>query len=238
MTIYLDRFYKKLKKDLKGSLVKVAKIKELEPNAKEYLNKLAKAGRIEHVSWGWYWVPDNYRDIFDFLRKDKNFKMLSSQSAASFWNYDFIHREIYNIKVYDRSYGKALEVFARSRGWNVEVEYVENTSEIKYVRRGGIYVEAIDENIIDCLQRWAFTDAFAVFFVNKERIKSRELSKRAYWKRIARSDVRVRQALAYGAHRFNQSLGRVVFSTRKTTIKDEFVRRGVDEAVQKVVEFA
>ncbi len=237
MDKYLNRFHKKLKKDHKGGLIKVNNIKELEPNAKEYLNKLAKLGYIERVTWGWYWVPDDYQDFFDFLKKDKNFKILSAQSAASFWNYDFVHREIFNIKVDDISFKKALEVFSKSKDWEVEVEYVKNPSELRYIKRGGIFVETREKTIIGCIQRWAFLDAFAVLYTNKNSIRLKELKRRAYWKRIKKSNVRVRQVLDYGAYRFYRLSKEHVFKTRKITIEDEFIKRDIDEAIERVVEF-
>ena len=109
MTDYLTIFYKKLRRKYKGSLVKVENIKPMEPNAKKYLNNLAKANLIKNITWGWYWIPSKTKDFFDFLRQDKNFKIVSTQTAASFWNYDFVHRDAYTIKVRSRSYGKAVE---------------------------------------------------------------------------------------------------------------------------------
>jgi predicted transcriptional regulator of viral defense system len=238
MNKYLTQFDRKLKKEYRGSVVKVNTIKDLEPNAKEYLNKLAKAGYIDRVTWGWYWIPDEYKDFFDFLKKDKNFKVLSGQSAASFWDYDFVHREIHCLKVGDRSYKKALETFAKSKGWEVEVDYIRDISESNYVKRGGIYVETREKTIIECLQRWAFLDAFAVLFTHRNKIKLEDLNKRAYWTRIERSDVRVRQVLEYGACKLYQLLGEPKFKTRKITLKDEFIRTDIDEAIERVVEFA
>jgi hypothetical protein len=227
-----------LRKGYKGSLIKVNKIKELDPNAKKYLNKLSKAGYIERITWGWYWVPDDYRDFYDFLKKDRNFKVLSGQSAASFWDYDFVHRDIYNLKVGDHSYKKALETFAKSKGWEVQVDYVKDIPESNYVIKGGIYVETPEDTVIDCLRRWAFLDAFAVLYTNKYRIRLKELYRRTYWKRIARSDVRIKQALEYGTYRFYKLSGEQVFKTRKTTIEDELIRKDIDEAIEKVAEFA
>jgi hypothetical protein len=117
---------------------------------------------IEKVTWGWYWIPDEVKDIWEFLRKDKNFEVISSQTAASFWNHDFIHRNIYIVKVNNKSYGKALEAFARSKGWNVE------------------------ETIINCMQNLAFVDAFAVLYANRERIKPEKLAQ----KKLLEKDIR------------------------------------------------
>jgi hypothetical protein len=40
--MYLERFYDRIRKKWKGSLVKVEDIRKEEANAKEYLNKLLK----------------------------------------------------------------------------------------------------------------------------------------------------------------------------------------------------
>src|SRR5665647_261167 len=124
MPEYLTQFSKKLK-PYKGSLVRVKSVIGTEPNAKEYLNKLSKEGSIERVKWGWYWVPTEVKDVWDFLEKDQNFKVVSAQTAASFWNNDFVHRDVYVLKVKDKSYGKALKEFGKKKGWNFEVEYFE-----------------------------------------------------------------------------------------------------------------
>jgi len=75
MKKYLQKFYKQLKGKYAGSLVKVEEIRKIEPNAKEYLNKLSKEGLVERVRWGWYWIPDEIKDAWDFFEKDKNFKV-------------------------------------------------------------------------------------------------------------------------------------------------------------------
>jgi len=84
MPKYLTQFSKKLR-TYEGSLVRAKSVKDIEPNAKEYLNKLSKEGSIERVKWGWYWVPAKLKDVWDFLEKEKNFKVVSAQTAASFW---------------------------------------------------------------------------------------------------------------------------------------------------------
>ena len=114
MPEYLTQFSKKLKL-YEGSLVSVKSVKGIEPNAKEYLNKLSKEGSIERVKWGWYWVTAEVKDVWDFLEKDQNFKVVSAQTAASFWNNDFVHRDVYVLKVNDKSYGKALKEFGKKK---------------------------------------------------------------------------------------------------------------------------
>jgi len=235
MSNYLKEFHEKLR-DWKGSLVRVKSVKNIEPNAKEYLNNLSKEGLIERVEWGWYWVPTKIKDIWDFLERDKNFKVISGQTAASFWNYDFIHRDVYVLKVRDKSYGKALKEFAKKRGWNVEVKYSKEFSKIKYKKFGNLLIEDMEDNVIECLQNWAFADAFATLYANRDRINLDRLYKESYWKRISKTNVRARQALEYGYQRINELSGEKLFSAREPKLEDDFVRREIDEAVEKVVE--
>jgi len=236
MPEYLNRVYEKLKQRFQGSLVRVETVREIEPNAKEYLNKLAKAGLIERVKWGWYWVPDKVKDVWDFLENDGNFKVVSSQTAASFWNYDFVHRDICMLKVKDRSYGEALEAFAKHKGWNVQVEYIKEPSDVGYVKVGKLLVEDVESTIIECLQNWAFADGFAALYSNREKIKLKKLSEQSYWIRISGTNVRVKQALEYGCYRANELAEEDLFPVKKTRLNDEFVRREIDETIQKVVE--
>jgi len=232
---YLQRFHEELAGKWKGSLVKVNAAKKIEANAKEYLSKLAKAGYVERVTWGWYWVPDEVKDVWDFLQTDRNFKMLAAQSAASFWNKDFIHREIIILKVDDSSYAKALKDFGSKRGWNFVLEYVD-PSKIRCKKFGNLCVEEIEDSIIDCVQNWAFIDAFATLYSNKERISFKQLLQRAYWKRISKTNIRARQALEYGCHLINKSLRKEVFPVRGPRLGDLYVKREIDEAIERVVE--
>ncbi|MBS7618480.1 hypothetical protein KEJ25_07775, partial [Candidatus Bathyarchaeota archaeon] len=215
-------------------LVKVEEVKEMEPNAKEYLSKLAKAGLIEKVRWGWYWIPNKIKDPWDFFEKDRGFKIVSYQTAASLWNKDFVHRDSYALKVSDRSYGKALEEFAKKRGWRFQVEYVDKPRNYKKV--GGLLIEDMGKTIIECISRWAFMDAFATLYSNRDRIKLEDLSEQSYWRRIRGTKVRVRQALEYGCYLINESVGKEMFHVRKPKLEDEYVRREIDEAIEKVVE--
>ncbi len=234
MPKYLQEFNKRLK-PFKGSLVRVKSVKEIEPNAKEYLNKASKEGGIERIKWGWYWVPTEIESVWDFLAKDKNFKVVSAQTAASFWNSDFVHRDIYVLKVKDKSYGKALKTFAKKKGWKIEVEYSKDPSKLKYRKVGNLLVEDMEENVIACLQNWAFTDAFATLYENKDKINLNRLYKESYWKRISKTNIRAKQALEYGFHQLEE-LGGVKFPHRETKLEDDFVRREIDEAIEKVVE--
>ncbi len=234
MANYLAEFIKKLK-PYQGSLIRVKTVKSFEPKAKEYLNKLSKEGWIERIKWGWYWIPTEITDVWDFLEKDKNFKVVSAQTAASFWNNDFVHREIYTLKVEDKSYGKALQAFAVKRGWNFEVEYSRDLSKVKHRKVGNLLVEDIEDNVIECLQRWAFTDAFATLYENKNKIDLGRLYQDAYWKRVSKTNIRTKQVLEYGFHQMEEA-GGVKFPHRETKLEDSFVRREIDEAVERVVE--
>lgn len=234
MRKYLTEFNTKLK-PFKGSLVRVSSVKEIEPNAKEYLYKLATEGSIERVKWGWYWIPAEVRSVWDFLEKDRNFKVVSAQTAASFWNNDFIHRDVYVLKVKNKSYGKALKEFAKKKGWNVEVEYSKDAANIKYRRVGDLLVEDMEENVIECLQNWAFADAFATLYENKDKINFDRLYRESYWKRISKTNVRARQALEYGFHQLGELAG-FEFPHREIRLEDDFVKREIDEAVEKVIE--
>lgn len=234
MAEYLQRFYSRLKEKHTGSLIKVEDAKRIEPNAKEYLIKLAKAGLIEKVRWGWYFVPNNAKDPWDFFEEDKGFKMICCQTAASLWNQDFVHRDAYSLRVSDRSYGKALEEFAKRRGWRFNVEYVAKPKGSR--RIGKLLVEDIGETIIECAQNWAFMDAFATLYSNRGRIALEGLLKRGYWKRIYGTNVRVRQALEYGCHLINELSDDEIFDIRKQELVDDYVRREIEEAVERVVE--
>lgn len=231
---YLQDFSKTLKTRWAGSLVKVGRLRQA--HAKEYLNKLAREGAVERVAWGWYWVPAPVKDVWDFLAKDQNYKVIAGQTAASFWNQDFIHRNVYRIKVRDDSYGKALEAFGRARGWEIVTEPLGTHT--KFAKVGKLLVESIDQSIVDCIQDWAFADAFAVLYGNRHRINWDELLQESYWKRVSGTHVRVRQVLEYAGCSFNELSGQEMFKAPKARLEDDFVRREIEESIRKVVEIA
>ena len=228
-------FYEKLEQDFKGSLIQVREAERIDANAKVYLNRLARNGQVERVAWGWYWVPGKYRDFFDFLGKEQHFKVLHKQSAAAYWNGDFIHRDHYTVAVDDQSYGKALESFADSRGWKVVTER-RKFKKSDYEKVGPLYVEALEPTIIDCTKDWSFADALACLQENESDIDWRKISKR-FWERTKGSDVRVGQVLKYGMDLMNQESGKSS-SEGRTRIPDSFVRRQIEEAAMKVVDLA
>lgn len=224
MKAYLIKFKKDLDADWKGSLVKVNQVDR--PNAKECLSKLAKEGAIERVAWGWYWVPAKIKDVWDFLRKDKNFKVVADQTAASLWNADFVHRDVFVVKVKDRSYAKALVKFGASRGWQIDAEYTNERLDFRII--DGLRIESMEQTIVDCLKRYAFMDAYATLYFNRKEIKISPLVQRHYWERMPHRNVRIGQLLAYGWAKLNGK------HTRE--IDDWFIREDVDEAVEKVID--
>ena len=230
MERYLEKFYNQLKKH-EGSLVKVSTVKSMNRHAKEYLIKLAKLERIEKIIWGWYYVTPKKEPAtaLEFLAKDKNFKIIIGQSAASFWNQDFIHRNAVSIAVNSLSYKKVLEAFAKKHGWNILIEYNKGAEGIKYRKFGNLLVEDREQTIIECMRRWAFVDAIATLYANKN-LPFQQLIKHSFWVRISGTDVRVRQAIDYAAYKLFKA-------GRKVYIKNEFVRTELDEAISKVNEF-
>jgi hypothetical protein len=233
---YLDGFRKKLEKGWKGSLVSVAEATAVEPNAKKYLSQLARKGQIEKVIWGWYWIPDNHKDFFDFLAKDKHFKVLQKQTAASVWNGDFVHRDSYAVAVSASSYGRALRKFADSRGWDVVIE-IRDFRANEYVKRGGLFVEALEETIVDCVKGWAFADAFSSLHENHDTIDWDRIYQHS-WDRISGSDSRVGQILKYGTSVMSRTAGADLRAMTRAYISDDFVRRQVEEAAERVVDLA
>lgn len=227
MERYLEEFHNQLKK-YEGNLVKVSSIKRMNKHAKEYLIKLAKSGKIEKIAWGWYYIIPRVEPItaLDFLSKDKNFKVVIGQSAASFWNQDFIHRDTVSIIVDRLSYKRALETFAKKRGWSIIIEYNKNARDIKRKKFGNLLIEDPEQTIIDCMKRWAFIDAAAVLVANKDRLNRKKLMESSYWARISGTNVRVKQAIEY-----------ICKSKDGRKIKNEFIRTGLDEAISKVSEF-
>lgn len=225
MDPYLSEFGKRLAGH-GGSLVKVASVRS--PRAKEYMSKLAREGGVVRVAWGWYYVPGRKEptEPLDFLAQDENFKVLTGQTAASVWNGDFIHREAVTLTVDDPSYGKALESFSKKKGWTFAVDYDSGARKIPAKKVGKLLVEEPEAAVVDCLKRWAFVDAVATM---TPKMQSAQW-KKPYWTRIPKTEVRIGQALAYVSHR-------LFGHDADARISNDYVRRGLDEAIEKVKEF-
>jgi len=167
--MYLARFNETLREKWEGSLVATREAVAIEPRAKEYLHRLSKLGLVKRVSWGWYYVPAKEEDVWSFLSKDRGFKVVIKQTAASLWNYDFVHRNVYRLAVTSSSYKKALESFARSREWIFEVEYHERVP-YEYKELDGLLVESPESCLVNCVAEWSFLDALALLYFRRDEI--------------------------------------------------------------------
>lgn len=234
--MYLDQFSTDLREKWKGSLFTVSEAKQVDARAKEYLYRLGKLGKVERVYWGWYYVPEK-QDVWDFLVSDKRFKVLIKQTAASIWNYDFVHRNVYRLAVEDASYKKALEQFGKEKGWIFEVECCDKTP-YAYREVDGLMVEEPESCIVNCVAEWAFLDAFAVLYFRKDDTLFEKVKELARWKRISRTDTRVWNAIKYGCNLLNEQMEKRVFDVEATRLEQDDVKELVEEAVEKVMEFA
>ncbi|MBS7635156.1 hypothetical protein KEJ34_06685 [Candidatus Bathyarchaeota archaeon] len=235
--MYLERFSSSLKEKWKGSLFKVSEAKRIEARAKEYLHRLGKLGEVERVRWGWYYIPQKQQDVWDFLANDKSFKVVIKQTAASIWNYDFVHRNIYRLAVEDASYKKALERFGKDRGWIFEVEYHDKIP-YEYREVDRLFIETPESCLVNCIADWSFLDAFAVLYFRRDDISFDRVRKLARWKRISRTDTRVWNAIKYGCKLLNERLDKRMFDVKATRLNQEDVKELIEEAVDKVMEFA
>ena len=235
--MYLESFRAALEKKWSGSLFSVSDAEQIHGRAKEYLYRLSKNGEVRRVSWGWYYIPKDYGDVWEFLAKDKGFKVVIKQTAASIWNYDFIHRDVYRLAVEDRSYKNALESFAKEMGWDFEVEYHERVP-YDYRKVDELFIEAPESCIVNCMSEWSFADAFATLYFRKDEIDFDKLKRLGRWKRISKTNTRVWTAIKYGCKLFNEHLDKPVFKVRATDLEQRDVKELIEEAVEKVAEFA
>jgi len=234
--MYLARFNETLREKWKGSLVSTKEAVAIEPRAKEYLHRLSKLGLIERISWGWYYVPAKEEDVWSFLKNDKGFKVVIKQTAASLWNYDFVHRNVYRLAVTSSSYKRALERFAETKGWLFEVEYHKKIP-YEYVKVDGLFVESPESCLVNCVAEWSFLDAFALLYFRRNEVSLKKVKGLSRWKRIARTDTRVWSAVRYACQLFNERLGKRLFKVRRREFSGE-VKQLVEEAVEKVLDFA
>ncbi len=61
--MYLQQFSSALKKKLDGSLFTVKDAAKIDIRAKEYLHRLRKLCEVNRVYWGWYYIPEEHRDV-------------------------------------------------------------------------------------------------------------------------------------------------------------------------------
>ena len=233
--MYLDAFNAALRREYSGSLFSVRHACRFHPRAKEYLYRLKNLGYIRRVGWGWYYVPKE-QDVWGFLAEDKNFKVLIKQTAASIWNYDFVHRNVYRLAVKDRGFKRALEAFGRRRGWIFEVEVYDRIP-YEYNQVGKLLVESLESSIVSCIAEWSFLDALAALYFRRDEVDFSKLRAIGRWKRVSGSGMRVWSVIKYGCSLFNERSGKKLFRVRKTSLSSD-IRELVDEAVGRVIEFA
>jgi hypothetical protein len=235
--MYLDEFKDRLVQDFSGSMFSLSQAQKAHRRAKEYLHRLVKSDSVKRIALGWYWIPTGYEDAWEFLARDRGFKVIVKQSAASIWNYDFVHRDVLRLAVNDQSYRRALEIFAQAMSWSFEVEFYRKIP-YGYRKVDGLFVETLESCVVNCLAEWSFMDAFAALYFRREEIDFSELRRLGRWKRVSRTNLRVWTLIKYGCKLFNKRLGREVFRFKAGEIKQADVRGLINEAVEKVVEFA
>jgi len=184
---------------------------------------LWKKDEVRRAGWGWYYIPEDYRDVWDFLAKDKEFKVLIKQTAASIWNYDFIHRDIYHLAVENHSYKNALENFAKEKGWNFEVEYHDKIP-YEYRKVDELFIESPESCAINCISEWSFADVFAILYFRREEINFDKLKQLSRWRRISKSDTRAWTAIKYGCKLLNEHLEKEIYKVRIRDLKQEDVK--------------
>lgn len=234
--MYLENFKIALEKELCGSLFTVGDAEKIHSRAKEYLYRLSKRDVVRRVGRGWYYIPAKFRDAWEFLAKDKGFKVIIKQTAASVWNYDFIHRDLFRLAVEDYSYKKALESFAEEMGWSFEVEY-HGKIPCEYRKVDGLFIETPESCIVNCMSEWSFTDAFATLYFRRGEIDFDKLKRIGKWRRVSKTNTRVWTAIKYGCKLFNKHLNEQIFKLRAPELQED-IRELVEEAIGKVVEFA
>lgn len=235
--MYLQDFKSILAKNWRGSLFRVRDVYKLNKRAKEYLYRLNNLNEIKRIYRGWYWISERYKDVWEFLAKDKNFKVIIKQTAASIWNYDFVHRDIYRLAVKDESYKKALEKFAKVMGWRFEVECYDKIP-YEYKTINGLNIETPESSIVSCMAEWSFIDAFAVLYFRRNEISLSKIKQLGRWKRISKTNLRVWTAVKYGCKLFNEHFDQKIFNVRSVELKQNEVKELIEETIEKVVEFA
>jgi hypothetical protein len=130
-----------------------------------------------------------------------------------------------------------LENFAKEMGWAFEVEFHDKIP-YEYKKVDGLFVETPESCIVNCVSEWAFMDAFATLYFRRGEVDFDKLRGLGRWKRISKTDTRVWTAIKYGCKFFNDQLGRGVFKVKATGLGQEDVKELIEEAVERVMEFA
>ncbi|MBZ5536966.1 MAG: hypothetical protein LAO31_13520 [Acidobacteriia bacterium] len=86
-----------------------------------------------------------------------------------------------------------MEKLASSHGWKIQTE-TKDFKKNEYERVGRVYVERLEDTIVDCVKEWAFADAFASLQQHYKKVDWDKISRR-YWERLSGSNVRVGSVL-------------------------------------------
>lgn len=122
-------------------------------------------------------------------------------------------------------------------GWDFEIEYHERIP-YEYKELDDLFIETIESSIVSCTSECSFIDAFATLYFRRDEMDFEKLREIGRWKRISNSDTRVWTALKYGCKLFNEHFGKEIFHVRVRGELSEDIRELIEEAVERVVEFA
>ncbi|MHA1835119.1 MAG: hypothetical protein ACTSV7_14175, partial [Candidatus Baldrarchaeia archaeon] len=143
---------------------------------------------------------------------------------------------VYRLAVENISYKKALEDFGKRKGWIFEIEYHKKIP-YEYKVVDGLFVEVLESCLVNCVAEWSFLDAFATLYFRRDEISLRKIREMGRWKRISKTNVRVWNAVKYACNLFNENLNEKIFNVKKTRLQED-LRELIEEAVEKVLEFA
>jgi hypothetical protein len=122
-------------------------------------------------------------------------------------------------------------------GWNFEVEFHRKIT-YEYREIDGLFVESLESCIVNCIAEWLFIDAFAALYFRRDDIDFVKLKNLGRWKRISGTNIRVWTLIKYGCKLFNEYFRKEIFKFKAVEIKQADVRELINEAIEKVVEFA
>ena len=75
-------------------------------------------------------------------------------------------------------------------------------------------------------------------YFRREEVDLDKLRNLGRWRRVSKTNLRIWTLIKYGCRLFNEHSGREVFKFKAVEIKQADIKELVNEAVEKVVEFA
>ncbi|MDT7891970.1 MAG: hypothetical protein RQ952_04430 [Thermoproteota archaeon] len=121
--------------------------------------------------------------------------------------------------------------------WNFEIEYYKKIP-YEYKEFDGLFVETLESCIVSCFTEWSFIDAFAVLYFRRKEVDFDKLSNLGRWKRASQTNLRVWTLIKYGCKLLNEHFGKEIFKFKAFEIKQAHMKELVEEAIEKVIEFA